>query len=81
MAPVWRQRELLAESSTNGDVVTASPRREHKVQPCENDCLQEQAMTLFRSAKTTATSRPVAGVTIPDSNLAREVTELVRDTE
>ena len=38
-------------------------------------------MTLFPLATTTATSRPVAGVTIPDSKLAREVTELVRDTE
>jgi hypothetical protein len=38
-------------------------------------------MTLFPLATTTATSRPVAGVTIPDSKLAREVTELVKDTE
>jgi hypothetical protein len=38
-------------------------------------------MTLFPLATTTATSRPVAGVTIPDSRLAREVTELVKDTE
>ena len=38
-------------------------------------------MTLFPSATTTATSRPVAGVTIPDSTLAHEVTELVKDTE
>ena len=38
-------------------------------------------MTLFRSATTTGTSRPVARVSIPDSKLAREVTELVRDTE
>jgi hypothetical protein len=38
-------------------------------------------MTLFPLAATTATSRPVAGVTIPDSELAREVTELVKDTE
>ena len=37
-------------------------------------------MTLFPSGTTTATSRPVAGVTIPDSKVAREVTELVRDT-
>jgi HD domain len=38
-------------------------------------------MTLFSLATTTATSRPVATVTIPDSKLAREVTELVKDTE
>jgi hypothetical protein len=38
-------------------------------------------MTLFPLATTTATSRPVAGVVIPDSKLAREVTELVSDTE
>ena len=38
-------------------------------------------MTLFPSATTTTTSRPVASVTIPDSKLAREVTELVKDTE
>ena len=38
-------------------------------------------MTLFPLAITTATSRPVAGVTIPDSKLAREVTDLVKDTE
>ena len=38
-------------------------------------------MTLFPLAATNATSRPAAGVTIPDSKLAREVTELVRDTE
>jgi hypothetical protein len=38
-------------------------------------------MTLFPSATTTATSRPVAGVTIPDSKLAHELTELVKDTE
>jgi hypothetical protein len=43
--------------------------------------LQEQAMTLLPSVTTTATSRPVAGVTIPDSKLAGEVTELVKDTE
>jgi hypothetical protein len=30
---------------------------------------------------TIATSRPVAGVTIPDNKLARELTELVKDTE
>jgi HD domain len=38
-------------------------------------------MTLSPSATTTTASSPVAGVTIPDSKLAREVTELVRDTE
>ena len=38
-------------------------------------------MTLSPSAATTAASKPVAGVTIPDSSLAREVTELVKDTE
>ena len=38
-------------------------------------------MTLFPLAATTATFRPVAGVPIPDSKLAREVTELVKDTE
>jgi HD superfamily phosphodiesterase len=38
-------------------------------------------MTLFPLAATNATSRSAAGVTIPDSKLAREVTELVRDTE
>lgn len=38
-------------------------------------------MTLFPLATTTATSRPVAGVTISDSELVREVTELVKDTE
>jgi hypothetical protein len=38
-------------------------------------------MTLFPLAATTATFRPVAGVAIPDSKLAREVTELVKDTE
>jgi HD domain len=38
-------------------------------------------MTLFPLATTTATSRPVAGVTIPDSKLAREVTESVKDSE
>ena len=47
----------------------------------QSDFLQEQAKTLFPSATTTATSRPVAGVTIPDSKLAHEVTELVKDTE
>jgi HD domain len=38
-------------------------------------------MTLFPLAATTATSRPVAGATIPDSKLAREVTQFVKDTE
>jgi hypothetical protein len=38
-------------------------------------------MNLSPLAATNATSRPVAGVTIPDSKLAGEVTELVRDTE
>ena len=38
-------------------------------------------MALSLSATTTVTSRPVAGVTIPDSKLAHEVTELVKDTE
>jgi hypothetical protein len=38
-------------------------------------------MTLVRSGITNAIPRPVAGVTVPDSKLAREVTELVRDTE
>jgi hypothetical protein len=38
-------------------------------------------MRSFPLSATPATSRPVAGVTIPDSKLAREVTELVRDTE
>jgi hypothetical protein len=38
-------------------------------------------MTLVRSGITNAIPRPVAGVTVPDSKLAHEVTELVRDTE
>jgi hypothetical protein len=38
-------------------------------------------MTSVPLATTTAISTPVAGVTIPDSKLAREVTELVKDTE
>jgi hypothetical protein len=38
-------------------------------------------MTLSPSATTTTASSPVADVTIPDSKLARDVTELVRDTE
>lgn len=42
---------------------------------------QEEAMTLITSAAIIASPRPVAGVAIPDSKLAREITELVRDTE
>ena len=38
-------------------------------------------MTLISSTTIDAPPRPVAGVVIPDSKLAREVTELVRDTE
>jgi len=38
-------------------------------------------MTLVLSDTTNANSRSVAGIVIPDSRLAREVTELVRDTE
>jgi hypothetical protein len=38
-------------------------------------------MTLVRSDTANATPGSVAGVVIPDSKLAREVTELVRDTE
>jgi HD domain len=38
-------------------------------------------MTLVPSATISVAPRPVAGVSIPDSKLAREVTELVRDTE
>ena len=38
-------------------------------------------MTLIRSDAINTPSRPIAGVVIPDSKLAREVTELVRDTE
>ena len=38
-------------------------------------------MTLVRSGKRSTTPRPTAGVTIPDSKLVRELTELVRDTE
>jgi len=38
-------------------------------------------MTLMPSGTINAPRRPVAGVVIPDSKLAREVTELVRDTE
>ena len=38
-------------------------------------------MTLAPLRTIDATPRSVAGVVIPDSKLAREVTELVRDTE
>jgi HD domain len=38
-------------------------------------------MTLTPSGATNVPLQPVAGVVIPDSKLAREVTELVRDTE
>src|ERR1700682_5964843 len=38
-------------------------------------------MTSVTSSARNATLSPVAGVVIPDSKLAREVTELVRDTE
>ena len=38
-------------------------------------------MTLVLSDTSNVKSRSVAGVVIPDSKLAREVTELVRDTE
>ena len=38
-------------------------------------------MALVASSASSAKSSAVAGVTIPDSKLAREVTELVRDTE
>jgi hypothetical protein len=38
-------------------------------------------MTLMPSGTINAPLRPVAGVVIPDSKLAREVTELVKDTE
>ena len=38
-------------------------------------------MALVPSFTNNATPRSVAGVVIPDSKLAREVTELVRDTE
>jgi HD superfamily phosphodiesterase len=40
-----------------------------------------QAMTVAPSSVTKALPSPVAGVVIPDSKLAREVTELVRDIE
>src|SRR6476469_8045947 len=38
-------------------------------------------MTSIPSGAINAPLRPVAGIVIPDSKLAREVTELVRDTE
>src|ERR1700730_11984974 len=38
-------------------------------------------MTLIRSDAINTPSRPIAGVVLPDSKLAREVTELVKDTE
>jgi len=38
-------------------------------------------MTLISSTTIDTPPRPVGGVVIPDSKLAREVTELVRDTE
>jgi hypothetical protein len=38
-------------------------------------------MTLIPSGTINAPPRPIAGVVVPDSKLAREVTELVRDTE
>ncbi len=38
-------------------------------------------MASLTSATVTAARHPVAGVVVPDSKLAREVTELVRDTE
>src|SRR5579863_8658828 len=38
-------------------------------------------MTLITSSAINASSRKVAGVAIPDGKLAREITELVRDTE
>jgi hypothetical protein len=38
-------------------------------------------MTLMPSGTINAPLRPVAGVVIPDSELAREMTELVKDTE
>ena len=64
------RREILVGSS--------NPRPELTVQ---NDFLQGEAMTSFPLSAIPATSRPVAGVTIPDSKLARELTELVKDTE
>jgi len=38
-------------------------------------------MTSVTSSARNATLSSVAGVVVPDSKLAREVTELVRDTE
>src|SRR5690348_3422817 len=38
-------------------------------------------MALVTSSASSAKSSTVAGVNIPDSKLAREITELVRDTE
>src|SRR5205814_5569982 len=38
-------------------------------------------MALIASSASSAKSSAVVGVTIPDSKLAREITELVRDTE
>src|SRR5881398_3698319 len=38
-------------------------------------------MALVTSSESDAKSSTVLGVTIPDSKLAREITELVRDTE
>jgi len=64
------RRELLVES--------LNPRPKLTV---PNDFLQQEAMTSFPLGAIPATSRPVAGVTIPDSKLAREVTELVKNTE
>jgi len=37
-------------------------------------------MTSITSSATNASPRPVAGIAIPDGRLAREITELVRDT-
>jgi hypothetical protein len=42
---------------------------------------QEKAMALVPLHTIDVIPKPVAGVAIPDSKLAREVTELVRDTE
>jgi hypothetical protein len=64
------RREILVGSS--------NPRPELTVQ---NDFLQGEAMTSFPLSAIPATSRPVAGVTIPDSKLARELTDLVKGTE
>src|SRR5882724_1272091 len=55
-------------------------RRLHLIWGCKQDHLGETAM------RTTSTVQPpsltlASGVTIPDSKMAREVTELVRDTE